>query len=339
MDPIFYSNGVIKTASKSSGLGGLLAGSGLPDLGDFGDLASGAGGAASELALYENILTSRRCLEETIIKFNLMDENDYKTMFEAVKDFRQNILEITKDKVAGTVSVGIYDKNPQRAKEITDFLISQLNKINVELNVLNAKNNRLYLEERYNLAKKDLARVEDTLVMYQNKFGVAPELSVQASVKIELELETEIKSEEIKLDLLRKILSPDQAEIKTQEEKISSLKNQLTNLKTNTDDSSNLRLKGSPQIVIDFLRLKRDVEIQNKILTTILPMLEQAKIEEMKQTPTILILDTPQVPDKKTKPKRLLVVLFCLGIGFFVTYSFFLMKDEIIPLYKNRISE
>ncbi|MBK8382695.1 MAG: hypothetical protein IPL16_12560 [Ignavibacteria bacterium] len=48
-----------------------------------------------------------------------------------------------------------------------------------------------------------------------------------------------------------------------------------------------------------FLRLKRDVEIQNKILTTIIPILEQAKIEEKRETPTVIILDPPNVPDKK----------------------------------------
>ena len=44
LDPIYFSNGVLKTAAKSSKLGGLLSSSGLPDLGDFGDLASGGGG-------------------------------------------------------------------------------------------------------------------------------------------------------------------------------------------------------------------------------------------------------------------------------------------------------
>ncbi|MBL0108978.1 MAG: hypothetical protein IPP52_17295 [Ignavibacteria bacterium] len=46
-----------------------------------------------------------------------MEENKYKYMQDAVKDFRENVMEIKKDKVAGTLEIGIYDKNPQKRKE------------------------------------------------------------------------------------------------------------------------------------------------------------------------------------------------------------------------------
>lgn len=335
--PIFLSTAVIKTANKSTGLSGLLGGAGLPDLGDFGDLASGSN-SASELSLYENILTSRRCLDETILKFNLSEENEYKSKFDAYKDFRENILELTKDKVAGTLTIGIFDKDPARAKEIADFLVFQLNKINIELNVQSAKNNREYLENRLNLVKDDLRKAEDTLQVFQDKFGVSPDITVQAAVKSQIELEAEIKSEEVKLDLLKKIVSPDQPEIASQIEKINLLKKELINVENSSDNESNLTLKGKPQVIINFLRIKREVELQTKILTTILPLFEQAKIEEKKETPTVLILDTPQVPDKKSKPKRLLIVLFGAFAGFIFVYAFFLFKKLIIPKLKINLN-
>ena len=78
---------------------------------------------------------------------------------------------------------------------------------------------------------------------------------------------------------------------------------------------------------MNFLRLKREVEIQNKILTFIIPMLEQAKIEEKKETPTILIIDSPQVPDYKIKPKRLPLTLFSVIFFTFLSYLFFFYQD------------
>ena len=224
------------------------------------------------------------------------------------------------------MEIGVYDEEPGRAKEIADFLIMQLNKINTELNVLNAKNNREFIESRYKLVKKDLKKVEDSLITYQNIYGIAPDISVQAAVKTEVELEAEIKSEEVKLDLLRKILSPNQAEIKAQEERINALRKQLFDIQNSTDRSSVLQLKGSPDIVMNFLRLKREVEIQNKILTFIIPMLEQAKIEEKKETPTILVIDSPHIPDYKDKPKRLKFILIWTFIAFFVINSFYIVK-------------
>ena len=67
---------------------------------------------------------------------------------------------------------------------------------------------------------------------------------LQAAVRSEVELETQIASEEVKLDLLKKILSPDQAEIKAQEEKINALKKQLFDVQNSSDRSSTLQLKG-----------------------------------------------------------------------------------------------
>ncbi len=183
-----------------------------------------------------------------------MEEEEYKFMQDAVKDFRENIMEIKKDKVAGTLEIGFMIRDPQKAKEMSEFLIYQLNKINSELNIQNAKNNREFIEKRYDLAKVDLKKPEDTLEIFQNIYGISPDYQVQASLKANIELESEIKSEQIKLELLSKILSPDQPEIQTQMEKIKVLKEQLNTLETSPFEESNLNMKGSPKIVLNFLR-------------------------------------------------------------------------------------
>lgn len=333
--PVFLSTGVVKTATtKSSMLGGLLSSTGLSDLGDFGDLAPGSGSSASELALYENILYSRKCLEETIIKFNIMEEEDFKYMYDALKYFRENIMVINKDKIAGTLSVGVYDTDPVRSKEISDFLIYQLNKINIEMNVQNARNNRTFIEERYKLVQNDLKKAEDSLQMFQDKFGIAPDIQIQAATKGSLELEAEVKSEEVKLELLKKLLSPDQSEVRMQEDKIAAMRKQLEET-VNSDFSENrLNLKGSPAIILSYYRLRRDVEIQNKILVTLIPLLEQSKIEENRETPTVLILDNPNVPDKKSKPKRLYIIIFSTLLVFIFSYLYYYLKDFYFRKFK-----
>lgn len=327
LKPVFLSTGVIKTTAKSSMLGGLLSSSGLPDLGDFGELANvGSGSVTQELALYENILISRRCLEEAIIKYNIMEEEDIKYMYDALKYYRENIMEINKDKVSGTLSIGVYDTDPRKAKDMADFLINQLNKINIELSVQDAKNNRIFIEERYNLARTELTNIEDSLRNYQDKYGISPEIQVQAALKGQIELESQIKSEEVKLELLRKILTPDQPEVQSQEKKISELKKYLDEINNSDYQINSLNLKNSPEVVLNFLRLKREVEIQTKVVTTLIPLLEQAKISENKQTPTIQIIDTPQVPDRKSKPKRLTMVLIFTVLSFFLSYSYYYIK-------------
>lgn len=326
MDPIYKSKATVKSTSTESSLSSLMGMTGLPGIGEFSEL--GGGGTLKELTLYENILLSRKCVEETILHFNLNAEWEFKYFEDAIKYFREAIIEIDKDKIGGTLDISVFDKNPLRAKEIVDFLIFKLNENYIEMNVMNAKNNRVFIESRYNLAKENLTAVEDSLKSYQDKYGVAPDIQIQASVKAELELESTLKSEEVKLDVLSKIFQKDQPEIKIQEEKIIALRNQLSAIQNNTQSESKLNLKGMPKVVIDYLRIKRELEIQNKILTTLIPLLEQSKIEENRNTPTVIVLDPAFVPEKKVKPKRLTLTALSFVLSFILSTILLIIYEK-----------
>ncbi|MBK9334512.1 MAG: hypothetical protein IPM96_19435 [Ignavibacteria bacterium] len=336
VDPIYLSSAKVKSAG-GSGLSSFLGVSGLPDLGGLEALGGGSG--SKELALYEEILLSRRCIEETIIKFNLMEVYDIKYMEDAIKAFRLDIMLLTANKKANTLSIDVFDKDKQRAKEIAEYLIFQLNKIYSEMSALNAKNNKEFIEQRYDSAKIELKIAEDSLQGYQDIYGLSPEIQAEVASKTSLQLEATIKSEEIKLELMRKILTDNQPEIKEQEEKLVLLNNQLNEIKYSEDGNSSLQLKGLPTVIINFLRLKRDLEIKNRILTTIIPIYEQAKFEQKRETPTVIILDYPYLPEKKTKPKRLITILFSMvAFLFFITTTLTLYElyyKKLISLFRN----
>ncbi len=327
MDLIFMSTASVKSSSKGAGLAGLLQGGGaIPDLGEFTDFAGSS--STKELALYEYILTSRRNAEETIVKFQLNEEWKFKYLEDAVKNFRKGVIEIAKDKIAGTMEISIFDKDPQRAKDMVMFQIENLNKINTELNVTNARNNRKFIEERFNLIKEDLRKAEDSLKSFQDEFGVAPDIRIKAVSQIEIELETQLKSEQIKLELLKKIISPEQSEVKSQEEKIKALRSQINEMNTNQSGKGNINLKGSPDIAISYLRLVRNLEIQNKLLTFMIPLYEQAKIDENRETPSVLVIDQPVVPERKVKPKRATLTLLFMVAAFLGSFAYFVMLEK-----------
>ena len=335
LDLIYLSTATVKSSGKSSGLLGSLT-EGLPDIGGLDDIGLGGGKSIKELASYEEILISRKCLEPLIVKFGLMEREDYRFMEDAVKDFRESKLQIKIEKLAGVMTISVLDKDPVAAKEMVEFLLYQLNKINIEVSVLDAKNNREFIEKRYHLVLEDLTKAEDSLKSFQLIYGVAPDLQIKAAAQSVFTLEAELKAEEVKLDVLKKILSSDQPEVKTQEAKVNSLRSKISGIQTSTDLSDFLRLGNSPQIAMEFLRLQRDVEIQTKILTFVLPIYEQAKIEEKRETPTIIILDTPYIAERKTKPKRLTMVVLLTIVGFVSSIGFFVAYEKYIGL-KSRI--
>lgn len=340
LDLIYMSTASIKSSGKQAGLLGnidlgLAEGAGLDDIG------LGGGRSARELAAYEEILLSRRCIEPLIIKFGLMERDEYDFMDDAIKEFREEKLVITQEKLAGVMYVSVLDKDKVLAKEMVEFLLEQLDKINIELNVTSARNNREFIESRYLQVRQDLINAEDSLKSFQLIYGIAPDLQTKAAVQSLFTMEAELKAEEVKLDVLKKILSGDQPEVMTQEAKVNSLRDKIQKINTSTDLSDLLRLGNSPQIVMEFLRLQREVEIQTKILTFLLPLYEQAKIEEKRETPTIIILDKPTVADKKTKPKRLTMVLVWTFVAFVISLVFFIIadfnKDSLIRIIKENL--
>jgi len=335
LDLIYFSSASIKSSGKNKGL--LSSIEGIADFGGLEDFGIGGGAAsAKELAAYEEILMSRRCLEALIVKFDLMNRDEHQFMEEAIKDFKENKLLIEPAKLSGVLYIGVSYKDPILAKEMVDFLLTELNKINVELNVTTAKNNREFIENRYNQAKQDLANVEDSLKSFQLIYGIAPDLQIKASAQSVFTLEAELKAEEVKLDVVRKILSPDQPEVKLQESKVNSLKSKISEITTSTDLDDFLRLGNSPQIAMSYLRLQRNLEIQTKILTFLLPVYEQAKIEEKRETPTIIVLDKPYVAEKKSKPKRFTMTMIFTFIGFVVAFSISLLYEFTL---RNSIKE
>jgi len=71
----------------------------------------------------------------------------------------------------------------------------------------------------------------------------------------------------------------------------------------------NKKVAEIPAAGIGTLRLYREVMIQQKILEYVLPLFEQAKVDEHKDVPVILVLDKAVKPERKEKPKRALIIV------------------------------
>ena len=75
----------------------------------------------------------------------------------------------------------------------------------------------------------------------------------------------------------------------------------------------------TPQIGAEYLRLQREIEIKSILYALLSQQLEQAKIKESRDTPTLLILDEAVPPIRKSKPKRLTLTLIFCGLAFLLS--------------------
>jgi Uncharacterized protein involved in exopolysaccharide biosynthesis len=75
----------------------------------------------------------------------------------------------------------------------------------------------------------------------------------------------------------------------------------------------------SPELFMVFSRLFREVEVKKEVFLTLQQQLELARIEEVKQSPILHILDYAVPPARKSSPNRVLflVVFVFLGLIYF----------------------
>lgn len=87
------------------------------------------------------------------------------------------------------------------------------------------------------------------------------------------------------------------------EDKIGVLKKELDDIRNSTDNRYKLKLKGQPEMLLNFYRLVAEVDKQKKILTILLPIYESSKIEEKREIPTILCLTIRWFPKRNQNQK------------------------------------
>ena len=71
----------------------------------------------------------------------------------------------------------------------------------------------------------------------------------------------------------------------------------------------------SPELFMIFSRLFREVEAKKQLYITLQQQLELARIEEVKQTPILHILDYAVPPSRKSSPNRFLFLAFSTIFG------------------------
>lgn len=79
----------------------------------------------------------------------------------------------------------------------------------------------------------------------------------------------------------------------------------------------NRKYADSPSLLLEFERLMRETEVQKQLYITLKQEFEMAQIEEVEESDILYVLDKPEIPLARSKPKRKLVVVLAgfLGLG------------------------
>ncbi|MCR4438279.1 MAG: Wzz/FepE/Etk N-terminal domain-containing protein [bacterium] len=285
-------------------------------------------GTSEEAYSYLAILQSRTAMEAVVRKFDLVRVYKIKdgSMEKAVRKLSKKAeFDIGSE---GNINITVYDRDRQRAADMANYFIEVLNEISVRLGTQEARNNREFVERRYQENLRDLRIAEDSLKAFQQRYGIyaLPE-QTEAAIKGAAELKGEAVAKEIQLRIAERSLGADNPETQSLRLQLAEMNRKLREMKFGSSDwfadqSLNLFVpfKDVPELGIEYIRRYREFEIQNKLLEFLVPLYEQAKLEEQKDMPVVLVLDRAVPPERKAKPRRsLLVLIFTALAALFAT--------------------
>lgn len=313
------SNGGISSAL--SGMSGIASLAGI----------SVSGGAGAQ---YFGMLQSRTIADAIIDEFNLMEVygQEFRTKtYSALKEHVNTSL----DDENNIIEISVEDEDPKRAAAIANAYVEELKKLNVRLNLGTAGRERVFLEKRLASAKADLRKAEDNLKSFQ-EVNKTIRIDDQATAIIDAiaNLKAEIANKEVELGVLLSYQTQQNPEVKALQEAIVQLKSQLRKLEENSGGSQApadifIATSEVPELAVQYTRLLRESKIQEALFELLTEQYEIAKISEARDTSTIQVLDEANVPDRKSKPKRSLIVILATFIVGLLSILFAFIRELI----------
>jgi len=312
---------VLLPPAQNSSLGSSLLGQlgNIGALGSLASLASGNLGLKNPADMYIALITSRSVEDAMIQRFDLMKEYDEKKISDARKvlEQRTTISAGTKD---GLIRLSVEDHNPARAAELANGYVEEFRKLSASLAITEAARRRLFFEQQLQQTKESLTAAENAMTKMQQSTGVL-EIDSQARSLIESAavLRAQVAAKQVQVDGMRAYAAENNPDLILAKQELAALQSQLARIAgSQTDPGSDINLsKGRvTQAGMEYLRHYRDLKYQETVYELLAKEFEVAKLDEAREGSIVQVVDNAVVPDRKSSPHRLWIVLGATFVGF-----------------------
>ncbi len=309
---------ILVQGQQQGGLSSMLSSSGLGTLAGIAGISAGGSGYG-ELAV--KLLKSKSILDKIAGEFNLVERYKIEKHFKS--ETREIILGSSKfdyDAKTNTITISFEHYDPVFATAMVNRMVELLDKRFSSIGGNKNLTLKNLLEEKLVGVSAEMSRFEARIQDFQQKHGV---LSIE-----------ELAAEQITmLARLRSQLILKEVEIKTysdfsriEDPVIKRLKSERDNMlkllrEVETGFSSYEKImpaqKDLPELALEFIHLKRDLFVQEKIYEILIQQYELTKLSIEGEEPIFQILELAEVPDKKSGPSRSLICIVTVFLAFF----------------------
>lgn len=291
----------------SSALGALAE---LSSAGNSGGLGN-ALGLKSPSDIYIGMLKSRSVADALIRRFQLQALYDTDSLVEARKELEKQV-SVTNG-TDGLISVEVEDKDAQRAADIANAYVEELEKLTRHVAITEAAQRRLFIEYQIKQAQDKLVQAEDALRQTQERTGVI-DLDNQGKAIIEAvaAIKAQAVAKEVHISTLQSFSAPGNPDLIRARRELSGLNAQISKFELgNLSGNGDIMVSTGkmPEAVLEYLRKLRDVKYQQAVYEMLAKQYEVARVDETRNSVVIQVVDPAIVLDEESGPRRSLIVL------------------------------
>jgi uncharacterized protein involved in exopolysaccharide biosynthesis len=242
----------------------------------------------------------------------------------------------------GIITIEVDDKDPKRAAEIANSYVKELEVLNDALALTEASQRRLFFEKQLRQAKENLASAEVELKKTQEKTGLI-KLDDQGRAIIEAvaQLKAQVSAKEVYVGAMRSFATERNPELIRAQEELAALRIQLRKMerdKVAGDGEILLPTGRVPEAGLEYVRSLRDVKYYETLFDLVAKQYELARLDEAKEASVIQVVDAAVPPDRKSKPKRALIVLLAAMLAGLICVIGVLAKEAYEQASKNPLA-
>jgi uncharacterized protein involved in exopolysaccharide biosynthesis len=290
--------------------------------------------------VYARILRSRSIAQSVIDTFDLGSRYGAESTTETYLVLMEHSrFEVTEE---GLLSVSVEDKDPEMAARLTNAFVEELDRLNRRIASQRAVQNREFVEGRIKQIKAQLDSSRQEFENFQEEHRTV-DFDEQTRLAIEqaISLKVSLAQLEIEIRMNEQVLGKDNPDLIEKQRRRDIIKEQLTELESGKQDSSffSLPLAAVPDLKGQYEILYSRVKVNERLYTIMLEQLEQAKLQENEELPTISVLDHARVPEIRSRPQRTLIVIGFAGGSFLAALLLALLLEYFSRLRETNPEE
>jgi uncharacterized protein involved in exopolysaccharide biosynthesis len=289
------------------------AASALASLGALAGIAGSAAGIKSPDEMYVAFLQSVTLQNALIEKFKLKERYNAKTLTDTQNDLK-GAVRISSDKKSGLIAIDVDDKEPAFAAELANAHVEELRHMLGKLAVTDAQQRRVFYEQQMLKTQEALAQAEAEFRAAKESSGMqVTAVIAEAGVKASAELRAQIAAREVQLQALSRFATPQNPELQRISSELAAMRAQLA--KQEQGSGGNDKATPTQQAAV---KAYREIKAREAMMTVLTAQYESARVDEAKEGPLVQQVDVATAPERKSKPKRALIVIIASLAGLFL---------------------